>query len=379
MEPFLTDEHKMIQQTVRSFVEKEVLPIVDEQDKAGYFPGETLAKMGKMGLMGLPIPGEYDGGGADTLSYIIAIEELSKAWASLGVIVAVHTSVGTLPIYYFGNEEQKKRFLPPLARGEKLGGFAITEPEAGSDVSGVKTTAMKDGDDYILNGGKIFITNGSKADSLVVLAVTDKTKGARGMSTLIVEKGMEGFSYGTTEEKLGINSSDTTELVFKDCRVPGKNLLGGEGNGIKVSLSSLDGGRIGIGAQSVGIAQAAFEASLKYAKERQQFSKPIGKFQAISFMLADMATRIDAARLLVYRAAMLKDRGMRFGTEAAMAKLFASETAMWVTTKAIQVHGGYGYIKDYPVERFFRDAKVTEIYEGTSEVQRLVIGASLMR
>ena len=379
MEPFLTDEHKMIQQTVRSFVEKEVLPIVDEQDKAGYFPGETLAKMGKMGLMGLPIPGEYDGGGADTLSYIIAIEELSKAWASLGVIVAVHTSVGTLPIYYFGNEEQKKRFLPPLARGEKLGGFAITEPEAGSDVSGVKTTAMKDGDDYILNGGKIFITNGSKADSLVVLAVTDKTKGARGMSTLIVEKGMEGFSYGTTEEKLGINSSDTTELVFKDCRVPGKNLLGGEGNGIKVSLSSLDGGRIGIGAQSVGIAQAAFEASLKYAKERQQFSKPIGKFQAISFMLADMATKIDAARLLVYRAAMLKDRGMRFGTEAAMAKLFASETAMWVTTKAIQVHGGYGYIKDYPVERFFRDAKVTEIYEGTSEVQRLVIGASLMR
>jgi len=379
MDVFLNDEQKMIQQTVRDFVEKEVMPIADEQDKQGYFPKETLAKMGLVGLMGLPIPEEYGGGGADTLSYIIAIEELSKVWASLGVIVAVHTSVGTLPIYYFGNDEQKRRFLPPLARGDMIGGFAITEPEAGSDVAAVSTTAVRDGGDYIINGGKVFITNGSKAGSVIILAVTDKSKGVRGMSTFIVEKGMEGFTYGTTEEKMGMHSSDTTELVFNNCRVPGKNLLGGEGNGFKVSLGALDGGRIGIGAQSVGIAQAAFEASVKYAKERQQFGRSIGKFQAMNFMLADMATRIDAARLLVYRAAMLKDRGMKFGTAGAMAKLFASETAMWVATKAIQVHGGYGYIKDYPVERFFRDAKVTEIYEGTSEVQRLVIGASLMR
>jgi len=379
MEPFLTDEHKMIQQTIRSFVEKEVLPIVDEQDKAGYFPEETLAKMGKMGVMGLPIPKEYDGGGADNLSYVVAIEEISRGWASLGVIFAVHVSVGTLPILYFGTEEQKKRFIPPLARGERIGGFAITEPEAGSDVSAVATTAVRDGDDYIINGGKTFITNGSKAGSIIILAVTDKSKGVRGMSTFIMEKGMEGFTYGTTEEKMGMHSSDTTELVFKDCRVPAANLLGKEGSGFKVALSALDGGRIGIGAQSVGIAQAALDESVKYAKERHQFNKPIGKFQAINFMLADMATRIDAARLMVYRAAMLKDAGMKFGTAGAMAKLFASETAMWVTTRAIQIHGGYGYTKDYPVERFFRDAKVTEIYEGTSEVQRLVIGASLMR
>jgi len=379
MEPFLSQEHEMIRQMVKDFAEKEVEPVVAELDKKGIFPREILKKMAKLGLMGMPVPKEYGGQGTDTLSYILAIEEISRIWASLGVILAVHTSVGTMPIYYYGTEEQKKKFLPPLAKGEKLGAFAITEPEAGSDVAAVKTSAVRQGDHYILNGGKIFITNGKEADYLIVLAVTDKEKGTKGMSTFIVEKGFEGFSYGTTEEKMGMNSSDTTELVFKDCRVPAENLLGKEGEGFKIALSALDGGRIGIGAQCVGIARAAFEASLKYAKERIQFGRPIGKFQAINFMLTDMATKIEASRLLVYRAAMLKDSNKRFTKEAAMAKLFASETAMWVTTKAIQIHGGYGYIKDYPVERFFRDAKVTEIYEGTSEIQRLVIGSILMR
>ena len=379
MDPFLNDEQKLIQQTVRDFVNKEVLPIVDQQDREAYFPVETLQKMSKMGLMGLPVPKEYGGGGADNLSYVVAIEELARGWASLAVIYAVHCSVGTLPILYFGTEEQKQRFIPPMTCGEHLGGFAITEPEAGSDVGAVATMAVKDGDGYILNGNKIFITNGSKADNLVILAVTDKKQGIKGMSTFIVEKGMEGFTYGSTEEKMGMHSSDTTELVFRNCRVPKENLLGKEGDGFKVSLSALDSGRIGIGAQCVGIARAAYESSLAYAKERKQFGKPIGKFQAISFMLADMATRIDAARLLVYRAAMLKDAGKRFGTQAAMAKVFASETAMWVTTKAIQIYGGHGYLKDHPVERYFRDAKVTEIYEGTSEIQRIVIAAALMR
>ena len=277
------------------------------------------------------------------------------------------------------SSEQKKRFVPPLASGAKLGGFAITEPEAGSDVSGLKTVAEKQGDEYILNGGKIFITNGKYADCLIVLAITDREKGHRGLSTFIVEKGMDGFTYGTTEDKMGLHSSDTTELIFENCTVPVANLLGGEGKGMNVSLSALDGGRIGVGAQCVGIARGAFEESLKYSKERQQFGRPIAKFQAIQWFLADMATKIDAARMLVQRAAYLKDQGMKHSKEASMAKVFASEVAMWTTTKAIQVHGGYGYTKDYVVERYFRDAKVTEIYEGTSEIQRLVIARNLLK
>jgi butyryl-CoA dehydrogenase len=369
----------MVKETLRRFVDTEVIPVASEMDAAHEWPEALLKKLAGMGAMGMPIPRELGGAGNDIVSYVIALEELARAWASLAIIVAVHTSVGTLPILQHGTDEQKQHFIPGLASGKKLGGFALTEPEAGSDVSGLKTTAVKQGDEYILNGGKVFITNGKYADYLVILAVTDPKAGHRGLSTFIVEKGMDGYSYGTTEEKMGIHSSDTTELIFEDCRVPEFNLLGGEGKGMKVSLSALDGGRIGVGAQCVGLARAALEESLKYAQERQQFGRPIAKFQAIQWFLADMATRIDAARLLVHRAADMKDKGMKYTTEASMAKVFASETAMWCTNKAIQVHGGYGYTKDYPVERFFRDAKVTEIYEGTSEIQRLVIARNLLK
>ena len=377
MDVYLNDEQRKIREIVKRFAEEKIIPVASEWDKEHRWPGELLKMMGDMGLMGMPVPQEYGGAGTDYLSYTIAVEEMARAWGSLSLIMAVHTSVATLPLYYFGTPDQKDRFLIPLAQGKMIGAFALTEPEAGSDVSGVKTTAVRDGDHYILNGSKIFITNGSRAGTIIVLAVTDKDAGSKGFSTFIVEKGMEGFTLGVDEDKLGMHSSVTSELVFNDVKIPIENLLGAEGGGLRIALSALDGGRMGVASQAVGIARAALEESIKYAGERQQFGRPINRFQAISFMLADMATEIDAARALVYRVAVMKDRGLRFSKEAAMAKLYASGVAVRATTRAIQVHGGYGYIADYPVERFFRDAKGTEIYEGTSEIMRLVISRNL--
>lgn len=377
MEIMLNEEQKKIQEIVHSFVEQELMPVASEWDKEHRWPGELLAKMGSMGLMGVPVPREYGGAGADYLSYMIAVEELARAWGSISLTMTVHTSVGTLPILDFGTEDQKKRFLEPLAKGEMLGAFALTEPEAGSDVSGVKTTAVRDGDHYVLNGTKIFISNGSKSGTAIVLAVTDPSLGTKGYTTFILEAGMEGYSFGVDENKMGLHSTVTSELIFQDVRVPVENRLGNEGDGIRISLSALDGGRLGIASQAVGIARGAFEECVGYAGERQQFGRPINRFQSIAFTMANMATEIDAARGLVYRAALRKQAGKKITKEAAMAKLYASEVAMRTATKAIQVHGGYGYITDYPVERFFRDAKGTEIYEGTSEIMRLVISRNL--
>ena len=375
----LTKEQEIIRAMVSEFAEKEVKPYASEIDITGEFPWETINKMAKLNLLGLPIPTEYGGAGVDTISYSIAVEEISKRCASTGVIMSVHTSVGTYPIYLFGTEEQKKKFVIPLAKGERIGAFALTEPGAGSDAAAVQTTAVLEGDYYILNGSKIFITNGGVAGSVVVTTLTDKTKGYRGMSAIIVEKGTEGFSLGSKEKTMGMIGSDTTELVFENCKVPKENLLGEEGMGFKIAMKALDGGRIGIAAQALGIAEAALEESIKYSKEREQFGKPIAKFQAIQWMIADMAKEIEAARMLIYHAAYLKDKGLNFTKEAAMAKCYSSEVAMRATTKALQIHGGYGYTKDYPVERFFRDAKITEIYEGTSEIQRLVIASNLLK
>jgi butyryl-CoA dehydrogenase len=347
--------------------------------QTGEFPWETIKKMGKLNLLGLPIPTEYGGAGVDTISYAIAVEEISKKCASTGVIMSVHTSVGTYPIYLFGTEEQKQKFVVPLAKGERIGAFALTEPAAGSDASALQTAAVLEGDHYILNGSKIFITNGGVAGSVIVMAKTDKKAGHRGISALVVEKGTDGFSLGSKEKTMGMIGSDTSELVFENCEVPKENLLAEEGMGFKISMKALDGGRIGIAAQALGIAEASLEESVKYAKEREQFGKPIAKFQAVQWMVANMATEIEAARMLVYHAAYLKDKKASYTTEAAIAKCYASEVAMRTAIKALQIHGGYGYTKDYPVERFFRDAKVTEIYEGTSEIQRLVIASSLLK
>ena len=369
----------MIRTMVSEFAEKEVKPCASEIDATGEFPWETIEKMAKLNLLGLPIPSEYGGAGVDTISYAIAVEEISKRCASTGVIMSVHTSVGTYPIYLFGTEEQKQEFVIPLAKGERIGAFALTEPGAGSDAAGVQTTAVRNGDHYILNGSKIFITNGGVAGSVIVMAMTDKSKGYKGITAFIVEKGTEGFSLGSKEKTMGMIGSDTSELVFENCKVPKGNLLGEEAMGFRISMKALDSGRIGIAAQALGIAEAALDESVKYSKEREQFGKPIAKFQAIQWMIADMAKEIEAARMLMYHAAYLKDKGANFTKEAAMAKCYASEVAMRATIKALQIHGGYGYTKDYPVERFFRDAKVTEIYEGTSEIQRLVIASNLLK
>jgi butyryl-CoA dehydrogenase len=375
----LTKEQEMIKTMVSDFAEREVRPRAAEIDLGCEFPWDTIRKMGKLNLMGLPIPKNLDGAGVDTVSYITAITEISRRCASTGVIMSVHTSVGTYPIFIFGNEEQKERFVKPLARGDIIGAFALTEPSAGSDAASIQTTAVKDGDHYVIDGSKIFITNGGVAGTVTVLALTDKSKGHRGMSAFIVEKGTDGFTIGSKENTMGMRGSDTSELVFENCRVPEENLLGSEGMGFKIGMKALDGGRIGIAAQAVGIAEAAMEESIRYSKEREQFGRPIAKFQAIQWMIATMATEIEAAKMLVYNAAYLKDQGARFSKEAAMAKCYASEVAMRATTKAIQIHGGYGYTMDYPVERLFRDAKITEIYEGTSEIQRLVIATNLLR
>ncbi|MBS3937299.1 MAG: acyl-CoA dehydrogenase [Peptococcaceae bacterium] len=375
----LSKKHEMFRTLFQEFAAQEIAPVAAELDESGEFPWLAVRKMASLGFLGLPFPKDLGGAGADTLAYILAVEEFSRACAATGVVLSAHVSLGAHPIYQFGTKEQQARFLGPLAKGEKLGAFALTEPNAGTDAASQQTTAVLSGGEYVLNGTKIFITNGEVADTYIVFAMTDRSKGLKGISAFVVEKGTPGFTFGPQENKLGIRASSTTELIFEDCRIPSGNMLGKEGDGFKIAMQTLDGGRIGIAAQALGIAQAALDESVRYAKERQQFSKPIGTFQAIQWMIADMGTDIEAARLLVYRAAWLKDMRRPFSKEAAMAKLYASETAMKHTVKAIQVHGGYGYMKDYKVERLMRDAKITEIYEGTSEVQRMVISASLLK
>jgi len=377
----LTEEQSLIRETVRSFAETEVAPSAKERDENDRFDRELMFdKLAELGLTGIVFPEEYGGAGADYISYAIAVEELSRVCASTGVTLSAHLSLGANPIYLFGNEVQKQKFLTPLAEGSKMGAFGLTEPTAGSDAGGTRTTAVLDGDQWVLNGSKIFITNGKEADIYVVFARTDKTaQKHHGISAFIVEKGSPGFSFGKKEEKMGIRSSLTYELVFENCLIPKENLLGEEGQGFKIAMKTLDGGRIGIAAQALGIAQGALDAAVAYTKERKQFDAPIASFQGVQFQLADMATQIEAARLLVYQAAYRASNKLSYGKEAAMAKLFASETAMRVTTQAVQVFGGYGYTREFPVERMMRDAKITEIYEGTSEIQRLVIGAAITR
>jgi len=375
----LTDEQQLIREAVREFAEAEVTPIAAELDRDHRFPRELLPKLAEMNLMGMPYPEKAGGAGADYVSYVIAVEELSRACASTGVILSAHTSLATWPVFKFGTEAQKDQYLHDMASGRRLGAFALTEPAAGTDAGAGTATATLHADGYALNGSKMFITNAPFADVYIVFAKTDPERGTRGMSAFIVEKDTPGFSVGEAEHKLGIRGSSTPPVYFSDCRVPREALLGGEGDGFKIAMATLDGGRIGIAAQALGIAQAALDASVAYAKERVQFGKPIAALQAIQWMIADMATEIDAARLLVYRAASCVDNGRPYSTEGAMAKLFASETATRVAGKAIQIHGGYGYTESYPVERNYRDAKITEIYEGTSEVQRMVIARSALR
>ena len=373
-----TQAHEELRQKVRAFAEAEVKPIAFTLDQNNDFPDEAVKKMGEMGLMGLPYPKEYGGAGLDVLSYAIAVEELSRVDGGTGVILSAHTSLGTWPIFAFGNEAQKKKYLVPLCRGEKLGAFGLTEPNAGSDAGGTETTAVLKGDHYVLNGGKIFITNAPKADTYVVFAVTTPDIGTRGISAFIVEKGWKGFEFGDHYDKMGIRSSSTAELIFNDVIVPKEHLLGKEGEGFKIAMATLDGGRIGIAAQALGIAQGAYEAAVDYAKERVQFGKPIGFQQAIGFKLADMATKLRCARLLVYSAADLKEAHVPYGMESAMAKQYASDIALEVTNDALQIFGGTGYLKGMDVERMYRDAKITTIYEGTNEIQRVVIASHIM-
>jgi len=375
----LTEEQKMIREMVRNFAEKEVAPMAEKIDESETFPAQNVRRMAELGLLGMMIPQEYGGSGLDVLSYVIAIEEIARFCASTAVIMSVNNSLVCDPIYKFGTEEQKKKFLIPLARGEKLGCFCLSEPGTGSDAAAQKTVAIKKGNEWVLNGTKNFITNGPQADVAIVFAMSDRSKGHRGISAFIVEKGTPGYTVGKIEKKLGIRGSSTSQIILEDCRVPEENMLGNEGEGFKIAMSTLDGGRIGIASQALGIARGAYEDALSYAKQREAFGQPISNFQGIQWMLADMAVRIDAARLLIWRAALLKQGGQKYTKEAAMAKLFASETAMWTVTKAVQIHGGYGYIKDYRVERFFRDAKITEIYEGTSEIQRNVIAREILK
>ncbi|EMT46044.1 acyl-CoA dehydrogenase [Anoxybacillus flavithermus] len=375
----LSEEHEMIRKMVRDFAKNEVAPTAAERDEEERFDRSIFNKMAELGLTGIPWPEEYGGIGSDYLAYVIAVEELSKVCASTGVTLSAHISLASWPIYKFGTEQQKQTYLRALATGEKLGAYGLSEPGAGSDVSSMKTRAVRDGDHYVLNGSKVWITNGGEAEIYIVFAVTDPEKKHRGISAFIVEKGTPGFSIGKKEKKLGIRSSPTTELIFEDCRIPKENLLGEEGEGFKIAMMTLDGGRNGIAAQAVGIAQGALDAAVEYAKGRVQFGKPIAEQQGIAFKLADMATAVEAARLLTYQAAWLESNGLPYGKESAMAKLFAGDTAMKVTVEAVQIFGGYGYTKDYPVERFMRDAKITQIYEGTQEIQRIVISRMLTK
>jgi len=375
----LTDTQKLIKETARKFADERLAPGTIERDEGSIFPAEFIRELGELGFMGMMVPEEWGGSGLDTVSYAIAIEEISRVDASVGVIMSVNNSLVCYGINKYGSDDQKQRYLRDLAAGKKLGAFALSEPEAGSDASNQRTVAIRDGDTYILNGTKNWITNGSTADLVLVMATTDKSKGAKGISTFLVEKGSPGFAISKKENKLGIRSSDTVSLSFQDCRVPAVNRVGSEGEGFKFAMTTLEGGRIGIAAQALGIAQGSLNASVKYSKERHAFDKPIAEFQAIQFKIADMATHIEAARGLTYRAAWLKDAGLPFGKEAAMAKLFASKTAVDSALEAIQIHGGYGYVREYLVERYLRDSKITEIYEGTSEIQRVVIARSLLK
>jgi butyryl-CoA dehydrogenase len=375
----LTEEHKMIQEMARNFAQREVAPVAAELDAKGEFPARHLPKLAELGMMGMMVPAEWGGAGLDTLSYVLALEEVSAACASTAVTMSVNNSLYCGPINQFATDSQKEKYLRPFAEGKKLGAYCLSEPGAGSDAANQKTTATLKGDKYILNGRKNFITNGPNADAMIVYAMTDKEKRHKGISAFIVDKAFPGFSVGKIEKKLGICASSTSEIVLENCEVPKENILGEEGQGFSIAMNTLDGGRIGIATQAIGIARAAFEAATKYSMEREAFGQTISDFQAIQHFLADMATDIDAGRLLIHRAAYIKDHGGNINKAAAMAKLFCSEAAMWVTTKAIQIFGGYGYIKDYPVERFFRDAKITEIYEGTSEIQRLVIARNVLK
>lgn len=375
----LSEEHEMIRKMVRDFAENEVAPTAAERDEEERFDMELFHKMAELGLTGIPWPEEYGGIGSDYLAYVIAVEELSRVCASTGVTLSAHTSLAGWPVYKFGSEEQKQKYLRPMAEGTKIGAYGLTEPASGSDAGAMKTTAKLDGDDYVLNGSKIFITNGGIADIYVVFAVTDASGKRPETSAFIVEKDFPGFSVGKKEKKLGIRSSPTTEIMFDNCRVPKENLLGEVGDGFKIAMQTLDGGRNGIAAQAVGIAQGAVDAAVDYAKEREQFGKPIAANQGIGFKLADMATATEASRLLTYQAAWLESNDLPYGKASAMAKLMAGDTAMQVTTDAVQVFGGYGYTKDYPVERYMRDAKITQIYEGTQEIQRLVISRMLTK
>lgn len=385
----LTKEHEMARTLFREFAQKEVKPLAQEVDETEKFPRATVEKMNKNGFMGIPIAKQYGGQGCDVLTYVMCVEELSKVCGTTGVIVSAHTSLCCDPIATYGTEEQKQKYLVPLAKGEKLGAFALTEPGAGTDAQGAQTMAVLDGDEYILNGSKCFITNGKEADVYIIIAITSIDVDAKGrkkkkFGAFIVEKGTPGFTFGTKEKKMGIRGSSTYELIFQDCRIPKENLLGQDGKGFAIAMHTLDGGRIGIAAQALGLAEGALETTIAYVKERKQFGRAIGQFQNTQFELANMATKVEAAKMLVYKAAMAKDAftknpRLSYSVEAAQAKLFAAEVAMEVTTKAVQLHGGYGYIREYDVERMMRDAKITEIYEGTSEVQRMVISGSLLK
>ena len=375
----LTEEQQLLQRSVREFAEAEVKPHAKEIDETGRFPLDTFKKAAELGLTGIAVPDNYGGAGMDHVSYAIVIEEISRVCASTGTILSVQNSLYCDPIYRFGTDEQKQKFLVPYARGEKIGCYALTEPQAGSNAAALATKAARKGDAYVVNGTKAWITNGGAADAALVYVNTQPEKGEKGITALVVEKGTRGFAVGKEEKKLGVHATACTELSFSDCEVPVANRIGNEGEGYKVALSTLDGGRIGIAAQATGIAQGAFEAALSYAQQRQAFGHPIADFQAIQFMLADMATELDAARLLARRAAWKQDSGARFTMEASIAKLFASEMSTRVTHKAIQIHGGYGYSRENPVERNYRDARITEIYEGTSEIQRLVISSLVLK
>lgn len=375
----LSKTEQLFLQMVRSFAQNEVKPLAAEVDEQERFPEENVAKMAKLGFFGIPFPVEYGGMGGTNQLYSMAVEELSRVCATTGVVVSAHTSLCANPIYELGTEEQRKKYLPKLCSGEWLGAFGLTEPNAGTDASAQQTTAVLDGDHYVINGSKIFITNASKAHVFIVMAMTDRSLGTKGISAFIVEKGMPGFSVGKEEKKMGIRGSATCELIFEDCIVPKENLLGKEGKGFNIAMKTLDGGRIGIASQAVGIAQGAMDEVIQYVKERKQFGRPLSKFQNTQFQIADLQTAVEAARLLVRRASWKKDMQLPYTVDAAYCKLFAAETAMHVTTKVVQLFGGYGYTREYPVERMMRDAKITEIYEGTSEVQRMVIGGSLLR
>ncbi len=379
----LSKEHEMARQLFREFAEKEVKPLAQEVDETETFPRETVEKMAKLGFMGIPVPKEYGGQGCDILTYAMCVEELSKVCGTTGVIVSAHTSLCCDPILTYGTEEQKQKYLVPLAKGEKIGAFGLTEPGAGTDAQGQQTKAVLDGDEWVLNGSKCFITNGKEADVYIVFAITGvvekRGRLTKEISAFIVEKGTPGFTFGTKEKKMGIRGSSTYELIFTDCRIPKENLLGQQGKGFAIAMHTLDGGRIGIASQALGLAEGALETTINYVKERKQFGKAIGAFQNTQFQLADMATKCEAAQLLVYKAARAKNTQKVYSVEAAQAKLYAAEVAMEVTTKAVQLHGGYGYIREYDVERMMRDAKITEIYEGTSEVQRMVISGALLK